>query len=334
MYIEPMDMAYVRMALQKAAQLHLSDPNVGLIDFGLPEQCDEIIEDDLAIRFHVYQKHSRFTLEAAIERGDTNADLTQPIVVGGFKFKTDVIKGNYRTHFSPGRSVRRRPAPTNPRAVRTDLMQGGISISDERHNGFGTLGGLVRDRATGAEMILSNWHVLVADWGVRPGLRIFQPGRLDGGSFADTVATLTRDAMSVNLDAAVAALTGARRLINEQFGIGPVRGVGQPRVGMQVIKSGRRSNVTVGRVTSVNEGIAKMRYGSLERTILKVMTIKPLPAREGDQVSGGGDSGSWWLDAETGNAVGLHFAGQDQPETALAIDMQSVLNALNVDIVL
>jgi hypothetical protein len=31
-------------------------------------------------------------------------------------------------------------------------------------------------------------------------------------------------------------------------------------------------------------------------------------------------------------AVGLHFAGQDDPEVALALDMQSVLNALSIDI--
>ena len=31
-------------------------------------------------------------------------------------------------------------------------------------------------------------------------------------------------------------------------------------------------------------------------------------------------------------AVGLHFAGSDFPERALALDMQSVLDALNVDL--
>ena len=38
---------------------------------------------------------------------------------------------------------------------------------------------------------------------------IFQPGRLDGGTAANAVARLTRDAMAVNLDAAVATLTGS-----------------------------------------------------------------------------------------------------------------------------
>jgi hypothetical protein len=70
-----------------------------------------------------------------------------------------------------------------------------------------------------------SWHVLVADWNARAGQQIYQPGRLDGGTGADAVATLTRDAMPVNLDAAVAALNRSRRLINDQYDLGSVRGV-------------------------------------------------------------------------------------------------------------
>jgi endonuclease G len=97
------------------------------------------------------------------------------------------------------------------------VLRGGISISDEYHNSYGTLGGLVRDRVSGVEMILNNWHVLEADWYARAGQQIYQPGGLDGGTGADAVATLTRDAMPVNLDAAVAALNRSRRLINDQY---------------------------------------------------------------------------------------------------------------------
>jgi hypothetical protein len=34
------------------------------------------------------------------------------------------------------------------------------------------------------------------------------------------------------------------------------------------------------------------------------------------------------------DAIGLHFAGGDQPERALAIDLQPVLDALNIDLVI
>ena len=59
------------------------------------------------------------------------------------------------------------------------------------------------------------------------------------------------------------------------------------------------------------------------------MVIEPL---NGGEVSMPGDSGSWWLDAETREAIGLHFAGSDIPERALALNMQPVLDALGVEI--
>jgi hypothetical protein len=99
---------------------------------------------------------------------------------------------------------------------------------------------------------------------------------------------------------------------------------------MEVIKSGRTSGVTYGRVTSLVLGTLKMTYGGIDRIINNVMRIDQRQPQE--QVSSPGDSGSWWLDSETKEAVGLHFAGQDSPEYAVAIDMQSVLDALNVDI--
>jgi len=330
MPVDPTTMARARLVLGKAVRHHLSDPNVGLIDLGLPDRKDGRIADKPAIRFHVYQRFSRFALEAAIESGNTRADLSEPITVGGFRFETAVIEGTYRPHQWPWGGVRWRPPQTDPRATRNDPMRGGISISDEYHHTYGTLGGLVIDRLTGDPMILSNWHVLVADWGARKGQRIYQPGRLDGGAGADTIATLTRDAMSVNLDAAVATITGARRLVNDQLNLGPARGVTQPRLGMQVVKSGRRTGITYGRVTGV-EGIAQIGYGRLDRLIRQVVTIDQRSNIE--EVSGPGDSGAIWLDTATMQAVGLHFAGSNSPERALALDMQSVLNALNVNLV-
>ena len=98
---------------------------------------------------------------------------------------------------------------------------------------------------------------------------------------------------------------------------------------MEVVKSGRGTNITHVRVTGV-EGTARMPYSGVYRLIRNVVTIEP---RKGLEVSAGGDSGSFWLQEETMLAVGLHFAGSDRPERALAVDMQPVLDALNVDLV-
>lgn len=324
MYVDRMTMAYARRALYEARRAFLFDPNITLIDFGHPEHQGQIAEDELAIRIHVQRKLAGVALETAVDAGATR--LIPPSIGG---FATDVPQGSYRPHQWGWGGWRQRPA-TNPRSTSASPMRGGISISDERHYTFGTLGGLVIDRATGAEMILSNWHVLAGDWIARPGQRIYQPGRLDGGDGTNTIARLTRHAMSANLDAAVATLTSQRRLINDQFGLGPVSGVKQAELGLAVVKSGRKTGLTYGRVTGV-EGVAKISYQGVDRLIRNVITIEPgSPFAE---VSAGGDSGSWWLDKATMQAIGLHFAGGNSPERGLAVDMLSVLEALSVSIV-
>ena len=324
MNVDPTTIAHACIALRKATHAFLFDPNVHLIGIGHPEHNGQISENELAIRVHVNQKLAGVALEVA-----TIAGYTQPIPSEINGFQTDVIQGKYRLHqWQSWRGWWHPPVSRNERATSADPMRGGISISDEFHLAYGTLGGKVYDRVTGEEMILSNWHVLAGDWRARRGQLIYQPGRLDGGTFASTSAYLTRDAMGDNLDAAVATLTGQRRLVNEQLGLGTVTGVGYAQLGTDVIKSGRSSHITRGRIVEINS-IARMRYGYLERLIRDVIIIDPL---NGGEVSRPGDSGSWWLTLGTKQAVGLHFAGSDLPERALAISMQAVLNALNVEI--
>jgi endonuclease G len=324
MNIDPLTVARARLAHHKATLGFLFDPNVHLVGIGYPEHDGQIAENELAIRVHVHQKLSGVALEAA-----TLAGHTRPIPPEVDGFPTDVLQGTYRPQqWQSWKGWWRPTATRNERAASADPMRGGISISDEFHLGYGTLGGKVYDRLTGKEMILSNWHVLAADWRARRGQLIYQPGRLDGGTFANASASFTRDAMDANLDAAVATLTGRRRLLSEQLGLGPVTRAGRAQLGATVVKSGRSSNITYGRIVEVN-GVARMRYGYLERLIRSVMIIDSL---NGGEVSRPGDSGSWWLDTRTREAVGLHFAGSDLPERALALDMQSVLDALDVEI--
>ncbi|ABU58722.1 chymotrypsin family serine protease [Roseiflexus castenholzii] len=312
--------ARARLMVRRLAPSFLYNPayRVSMVDFGIPIRA-EAADERPTIRFHVPQKLSRTQLErAGIE--------AVPRQIG--EFVTDVIEGAYVPHiwnwwYPP-------QPPTGGARARHDPMRGGISISVARDYSAGTLGGLVRDRATGELMILSNWHVLAAERWVAAGLPICQPGRLDGGMPYDIVATTMRHAMRQKIDAAVATLTGDRSLVNNQLNIGSVTGVALPRLGMRITKSGRTTGVTEGIITGV-EGQTRLWYGSMQRTIEHVMTIVPTPGKR--EVSAGGDSGSWWLDADTYAAVGLHFAGSDDPEQALAIDMLSVLDALNVEIV-
>jgi endonuclease G len=323
MNIDHRTIARARLALNEAAHHFIRDPNVQLIDFGYPIHGGRIVDDELAIRFHVGKKLDKFALEAAAEAG-----YTQPIPKMIRGFQTDVPEGKFQLHGWSWWGGWQTQA--EPRAARAEVMRGGISISNEYQYTFGTLGGLVRDRVTGAEMMLSNWHVLAGYWGARPGQRIYQAGTRDGGTHNDAVATLIRDGMPFNLDAAVAKLNGSRRLVNQQLELGKVRGVGKAELGMEVVKSGRKTGVTRGRVTAIAGIAPRMHYAGVERMIREVITIEPRFAYE--DVSAGGDSGSWWLEANTMRAIGLHFAGSNAPERALANDMSAVLEALQVDI--
>lgn len=313
--------ARARMLLRTTARRHLYDPrlNVNMIDYGTPVRTSAADERP-TLRFHVDKKLSPYELQSA-------GLALVPRRIG--EFITDVVEGQYSPHIWPWMPAVQPSNQSSPTA-RRDPLRGGISISDLFHNAAGTLGALVRDRDSGAAMILSNWHVLVVEWTARPGQRLCQPGRLDGGVFGDVVAQLTRHAMSANLDAAVAKLTGSRALINDQLGLGAVTGTGRAQLGMRVTKSGRTTGVTRGVVTGV-DGIARLNYGGLLREIRHVVAIEPRTPAE--PVSDRGDSGSLWLDAQTKQAIGLHFAGSDMPERGLALDLQSVLDALNVDIV-
>lgn len=321
MKVDPTIRWYAHKALQTAVRHHLYDRNVNLIDFGYPIHQGQIEENDFRIRVHVHEKMPPLQLEMAETAGQT---VAVPEEIDGFK--TDVIQATYRLNLCDGAS-----STFHNRTGRADPLRGGISISSERRNSAGTLGCLVRDRRTGEDLLLSNWHVIVGDWWARPGQHIYQPGRLDGGRATDTVALLDRDGMSVQLDAAVAKLNGSRRGLNDQVGLGPIRGVRRAEPGMLVMKSGRSSEITCGLVTAV-DGTARLNYSSIMRMIRPTINIVPLEAD--DEVSRSGDSGSLWVTVDTHEAVGLHFAGSSDPEFGLALDLPTVLDLLGVDLLM
>ncbi len=314
-----------RLSLDRAVLMHLFDPNVSLIDLGLRirDSQGQSLEPEVCVRVHVRQKLKGPAFERFANQHPGR--IIDPQRIG---FSVDVPQADYKLRQF------RYPASSTLSKSRGRVfnhMQGGISISNAISSGYGTLGGKVIDRQTGAEMILSNWHVLYGNWYAWPGMAVYQPGRGDKGHSGHTVAHLKRHAMEQFLDAAVAELAGTRSLSKNQFEIGAVTGVTNPILGMQVIKSGRRTGITTGIIDGI-EGRQAIYYNGVQRVIRHVVHIAQTD--DGGQISAAGDSGSWWLDEETHQAVGLHFAGSDHPEYGLAIAMPPVLDALNVDIAL
>lgn len=123
---------------------------------------------DLAIVALVTQKVPRAGLD--------EADVVPREIDG---VSTDVIQvGQIRAH--PSRTDRWRPA------------LGGVSIGHVDVTA-GTLGVVVRDRASGRRLILSNNHVLANSNQAEIGDSILQPGRADSGTLGEDVfATLLR----------------------------------------------------------------------------------------------------------------------------------------------
>jgi hypothetical protein len=321
--MQPIDPRTLRAGLRardRAAALYLHNPRITLIDLGWKVR-DGKLTNELTVRFHVRNKPKGPNYEALTAR---HPELVLPSE-SELGFPVDYIEATYDSQlwssFASG-PVLQRDQLFNP-------LQGGISISNEWEYGYGTLGGLVKDRLTGDNMILSAWHVLAYSAFTRPGLRILQPGLGDGGTSINTVARFTRHGMNYGIDAAVAKLESDRSTVNEEYEIGAVTGAIEPLMDMRLIKSGRASRVTQGIISGV-EGEQPIWYGGFQRKIRHIIHIMQTP--EVGEVSRGGDSGSWWLDSATYKAAALHIAGNDDPEYALAISMPRVLDALQVDI--
>ena len=297
-----------RRARNIASGYYLFNPRVTLIDIGWKIKEGEHT-DQLAVRIHMHNKPTGFALEK-LQSDQPDAYIDKDRI----PFEVDLIEASYPLHAAN-------------RAARFDPLRGGISISHAWSNGYGTLGGIVLDRKTGDPMILSNWHVLAGSMWIRKGHPIYQPGYGDGGRFHDTVGYLERDGMAQGIDAAIARLSRARSWVNDQVDVGRVTGMRSPHLGMKTIKSGRASKVTHGIVDGV-EGESTIRYGSMWRKIRHVYRI--VPQQPGGEISRPGDSGSWHLNEATNEVVGLHFAGSNVPERALAIDMPRVMQVLDV----
>lgn len=159
----------------------------------------------------------------------------------------------------------------------------------------------------GDYLILSNNHVLANTNAAQAGDLILQPGPFDGGVFpSDAVAKLERfepitfGISGFNLvDAAVARPLYSRAATPSIIGVALPNGVGQALPGALVIKVGRTTQVTVGRVLATNATVA-VGYG-VGVGIFRHQIITTAMAA-------GGDSGSLLMDANL-NAVGLLFAG-------------------------
>jgi hypothetical protein len=197
----------------------------------------------------------------------------------------------------------------------------------------GTFGCMVRDACYPCRLhILSNNHVLANSNAASIGDPVLQPGRVDGGTNpADVIARLSRyvaihfgDPARYNLvDAALATPTDMRFVIPSIVALGIPKGSVEATLGMEVVKSGRTTETTAGKVTGINATVA-VNYGASGVGYFRNQIITTA-------MSQGGDSGSLLLSRADRMATGLLYAGSSR--VTIHNNIHNVLMALNVELV-
>ncbi|MDX6623996.1 MAG: endonuclease mitochondrial [Solirubrobacterales bacterium] len=320
------DKAAVQAAVRQVADEYLRDPNVTSVGIGYKVK-DGKRTDELALQFTVGKKVGLEQLE-----GIRTRPIPESITVNGITLATDVLERDFETQ-----PVAVAVEVKDDRKRRLDPMMPGVSIGHVSSTA-GTLGCLVRETVGGETRVLSNWHVLHGENG-KLGDPIAQPGPFDDNRVADNVCgTLVRSFLGLAGDCAIASIEN-RPTAEEVFELDvPIRQIGDPELGDQVVKSGRTTGVTRGVVTRVHT-ITKLSYGAEGEHEIGSFEISADPANpaENGEISMGGDSGSAWMAVDgSGEAsemmVGLHFAGEtvEPAEYALACYASSVFAKLEI----
>lgn len=264
---------------------------------------------------------------------------------------TDVVQvGDLWALQSP--TDRWRPAP------------GGVSLGHYQVTA-GTFGSVVRDRATGERLILSNNHVLANSNDANPGDPILQPGVADGGKVEnDTIARLERFcpiefstlppvcplAISVaNVANALARVLGSKHRLQAIQSDPTASNLVDAAVARPLDNNDILAKVLgigiVGDTTETTLGMSVRKSGRTtglttgEITVLEatvdVSYGSGRTARFDEQIvtssmSSPGDSGSLLVAGDSLHAVGLLFAGSDQ--ATIHNPIQAVLECLEVEI--
>jgi hypothetical protein len=271
----------------------------------------------------------------------------------------------------------------SPRERHRPLIPAGVSAGHYLVTS-GTLGAVVKDRATGQRLLLSNNHVFANSNEGQIGDAVLQPGKLDGGQHpSDKIAKLERflalaylegdvkpivtaqavasakqskSALQSLIDFVISLIAPkpaptvpslpnviipadmdnvadaalARPIDSEAFtrqirGIGNIRQIAPPTLGMHIRKTGRTTDTTQSTVTLLNATV-NVAYNT-SKGIRNARFVGQVICNAFSQ---GGDSGALVVDAESQTAVGLLFAGSGIASIFTPIDV--VLDTLKVDL--
>lgn len=204
----------------------------------------------------------------------------------------------------------------------------GCSTSPSTVGYAGTLGFFVRDIKEGNVGFVSNNHVLADVNRLSLGTPIMQPGALDGGNpVKDLIGNLTRyvpihlGGLPNTVDAAFATLDPDVKFNHADiFGNGnppPIAAKLNPGAngpilpGLDVLKTGRTTRCTTGRILAVNVNnyMVTMYPGTVARFDGQI--VFDAGPNGNTQFSAPGDSGSLIVSGQNGMPVALLFAGSN-----------------------
>lgn len=306
----------------------LEDPNITSVGIGY-KITDGESTGQISIQFTVGTKARPESLAAL----DTRM-IPEAIEIDGVAIPTDVIQRDYVAEY---RIVAE--AVANDRKVRLDPVVPGVSVANVNEIA-GTIGCIVFDAVDGTPYILSNWHVLHGAMGVIGG-DVAQPGPFDDNrTHLNRLGRLVRSHVGPAGDCAIATIDD-RTYLPEIIDLGvAVEQLGEPELGDRVVKSGRTTGLTYGRVNRIHT-VTMMDYedGTGEKVVggFEIEVDAANPPASGE-ISQPGDSGSVWLfRTQSGDPTtvmaGLHFAGEapgEPREHALACYPRSVFEKLGI----
>ena len=203
-----------------------------------------------------------------------------------------------------------RPAPGGASVSHRGTMPGIISA--------GTFGFLIITEK-GEKFMVSNNHVFAEENRAEIGDEIYQPGTLDGGGRKDIIGYLSgyvpiKFGSRNYVDAAIASPISGTSVSTEILGIGIPRGFSSPRLGDEVVKSGRTTGVTKGSISQIHV-TSEVEYENGTAIFDEQVMITP------GGFSAGGDSGSAIVNRRSMEIEALLFGGSDTHTVATPIEM-------------
>jgi hypothetical protein len=208
----------------------------------------------------------------------------------------------------------------------------------------GTIGYFCRSTRQGddpaAVQILSNNHIFANLNRAAEGDAIYQPGSIDGGTSADTIATLKRfvalelDGTTPNaIDGAIGEMSANVSYSVECCMIGVIGGTALATGGMAVRKHGRTTGYAEGVVTDESiDALIAMDQNDPSVVALFQNQMRLVPSGTYPAIGLGGDSGSLVVDAGSQNAVGLYFANPTSGAYGYACHIAEVLAKLEIEL--